>query len=142
MVIDVCQVILQFVLWSCMVFSIDLSQAGESRLDLQSFGIAGNRAQEFTDEFWPFGTRTDETHSAIEHVKELRNLIDATITQKPSDPGHALILRASQHRTSFLLGSIHHGTELIQGKLVSSLSDTLLTVQHWTERSQLDQDCR
>ena len=41
------------------------------------------------DEFGALGTRADKAHFALQHVQELRQLVDAGASQEPANPRYA-----------------------------------------------------
>ena len=66
----------------------DLPQAGDPRLDRQPAPVPERVTGDFAGQWRP---RADQTHLALQHVPQLRQLIQARPTQESAGPGEARI---------------------------------------------------
>src|SRR5215204_1073021 len=100
--------------------------------------VERNLLGQLGNEMRTFRPRAHEAHLTLEDVPELRNLVDANLTNDATDARRARIALARPHRTT-LLGVNSHRAKLHQHKSSPVLSDSFLLVKDRATRLQLDQ---
>ena len=103
------------------------------------------------------GRGPDDVHFTLEHVEQLRELVQSILAQETAHGGHSRILLLGPHRATPLLGIDPHGAELIDRKRLTPQivlaamilgpaglsspveADPHLGVEYWTTGSQPDQ---
>ena len=80
-----------------------------SRIRSSKNGIASAR---FTSSSGRSGRGPTRLISPVEHVPELRQLVEARLAEEAADPGDARVVLLREHRARELLGVDAHGAEL------------------------------
>ncbi|MNE26261.1 hypothetical protein D3C80_1196190 [compost metagenome] len=83
-------------------------------------------------------TRADDGHAALQHVEELRQLIETGPTQKGTDAGDTRILALSLGHFAMGLLVHYHRAELVDLELLPVDAGTVLLEQHRAWRGDLD----
>src|SRR2546429_2533958 len=83
--------------------------------------------------------RTDHAHSPLQHVDELRQLVEGVAAQEGAEAGHALIV-ARRLPDDFAVLRDPHRTELVDLDLPAIEAVAALPEQHRPGRAQLDPD--
>ena len=86
----------------------------------------GDVLRELVDEVLPLGPGADEGHVADEDVVELRELINAGLTDEAPYPGDAWVLLARPDRAALLLGVSAHRAELVEREVAPVAPDPVL----------------
>ena len=91
------------------------------------------------DEFGTFGTGADEAHFALEHVPQLRKLVDAGLADDAAHLGDAGVgLHGPYGAVLFGVGT--HGAEFVYGEVLSEQTDAALFVDEGARRFDADGD--
>src|SRR5579872_5286809 len=123
-----------------MAAHIDLRPAGYAGTHDMALRITRQIRAEPIGVFAHLGSRSDERHLAAQHVKELRQLIEAEAADESADARDAIVelrrprrVRADAHRAKFE-----------NPERTSALTDTLLTEKDRprTFRANCDSDCK
>src|SRR5688572_6259372 len=85
--------------------------------------------RQILDELRPFGTRADEAHVPLEHVPELRQLIEARFPQKTPNRGDTGIVCLRPDRAGLRFGVHAHRAELVHHEMAIAISDAHLMVE-------------
>src|SRR5437660_48547 len=121
--------------------------------------LRASRAAAFADEVLrlelldvsrDYRPRPDQAHLALEHIDQLRQFVQAALSQQPSHPRHPRVianledqardLAAAAHLFKHRLGVDHHGAELEAAEMPAVEPDAILYEEHWTRPIQLDRD--
>src|SRR5208337_4394746 len=94
------------------VLVIDLSPAGDSRLDAVALAVVRDLFFEFLDELGPLRPRADDGHLAPDDINELRQLIQSEPAEPSSDGSDARIILLSPDRAAAGFRVRIHGAEL------------------------------
>ena len=116
------------------VTPIDLSPAGNTRPDVVPQGLTGRIQRQVFHQQRP---RPDQTHIALQHVEQLRQLVEAAASQPGSKWRHAL--RIGQQLARRITG-FQHGTKLEKRKRNPVQAWPSLTDQNG--RTHCDMDCQ
>src|SRR5689334_21672905 len=85
-VLDVIQIVLDSLLERRIAApAVDLGPAGDAGLDLVAQHVLRDAVLELLDEERPLRSRSDDRHVALEHVPELRPLIEIVTAQEGAD---------------------------------------------------------
>ena len=98
-----------------------------ARTDLIEHIIPGILFLYQLDIIGPLRTRSDKGHITNEHIPQLRQFVEMTLTEETSDLRQAMVIVTTleQRRTPLFRTNLH-GTEFIDGKGSAEASDTLL----------------
>src|SRR5262249_30855878 len=143
MVLDVIEVELELphrVLDRRAVRRPDLGPAGDPRLDAMAHAVERDLMGELLDEARPLRPRANEAHLALQHVDELRQLVNPRAAEKPPDAGHARVVDRGPFRLAVRLRLADHAAELQQPELLTPRADALLAVDDWGPA--LERDCQ
>ena len=77
--------------------------------------------------------------SPLEHVPELRQLVDVVPAQPSADPRRARVVVARPDRARHVFGVDRHRSELVDGERFAVESHALLRVEHRPRRAALDE---
>src|SRR5665648_214887 len=98
--------------------------------------------------FHPQGPRADQTHLALHHVDDLRQLVDAPAPQRAADARDARVKFDLEHRSvvvilvseivAQLVSAQVHGAELVDVEGPPSPAHPLLAEEHGAARVELD----
>ena len=93
---------------------------------------------------------TNEAHVALEHVPQLRQLVQAGPTEETTDARHARVVTHLEEHVAGLVhllqlrlglaGVAHHGPELVAAERTLPHPDAVVREQHRSGRSDLDGD--
>src|SRR5271156_3574130 len=93
--------------------------------------------------------RPHNAHIPLQHIEQLRQLVEAVLAQEPADPGDPwVVLHLEENAGALVLGSEfsfgllgiqHHGAELVAGEDRALLADPLGDIKHWAP--VLEADC-
>ncbi len=93
------------------------AQPGDARLHLVPEHVLRNPVLELLDEEGPLRARADDGHVALEHVPELRQLVDVVLAQPAADAAwRAGRCRGAQIGPGHVLGVDRHRPELVDGE--------------------------
>ena len=81
-ILDVDEVIDEFVIRRCIVLPVDLCESCDAGLDVHAIDIFGYLLLELLDKEGTFGTRPYNAHVPDEDVPDLRELIEANRTKE------------------------------------------------------------
>src|SRR5439155_26107427 len=109
--------------------AVDLSPAGDPRLDVVAQDVARHAPSELLDEARPFGPGPDEAHVATQDVEELGQLIEARPTQEDADSGSPRIVADRPARAGVRLRVQAHGAELQHPEAAAGDSHPLLALE-------------
>src|SRR5205823_14332026 len=70
---------------------VHLGPAGDARLDAMAVAVAGDVAREQLHELGPLRPGADQAHLALEHVEQLRELVERAAAQEAPDRGAAIL---------------------------------------------------
>src|SRR5271165_389985 len=127
-----------------------LPQAGQAALDARVQLEAGSVARDF---LMPDRARANQAHIAAQDVPQLRQLVQARLPQKASDPGNAGIVLQLVIAFPFLaqvltlpqvffqsaIGIENHGAKFPSGKELSAMPNAFLSIKHRALGIQPDQ---
>src|SRR5262245_9405500 len=83
---------------------MDLSPTGDARLHRMTLDIIGDVLRQPLDEIGSFGPGSDKAHVAAQHIIELRELIDAQLSDDPADACDSGIALGCPERCAVALG--------------------------------------
>src|SRR3954469_23978720 len=116
--------------------AIDLGQARDAGPHLMPDHVAGDELPielVVGNRVW---SRAYHTHSALQDVDELRQLVERRLAQECTQRSYALIVSCYLRHLVTVLKNIH-GSKLIDQNFLAIESVTSLSEQHWSGRSQL-----
>src|SRR3989304_4765572 len=119
--------------------SVHLGPAGHSRLDLVTQHVLGNPFFEFLDETRSLRTGPDQPHGTLEHVIELRKLVDAEAAKNAAPGGSSRVLRIRPDRAGLLFRVLVHGAKFVDGERLSVQPHAFLRVEDRTPGGPLDE---
>ena len=102
--------------------------------------VFGESISEILDEHWPFWTRADKAHLPLQDIDELREFIDAELSQEPSHLSYPRIIVCAHHRTCHFFSITHHSTKFMHDELSPIQSHSLLMVESRPFGSQFNQN--
>src|SRR6056297_1326251 len=132
-VLHVVEIVLQFldgVLLGGTVLVLELGPAGDAGLHRVAFGVEGNVLLELRDELGPLGPGSDDTHLALEYVKELGQLIEAELAQHRTHSGDARVVLLRPLRLARRFRVFDHAAELEHVEGLAVEPDPPLAVEH------------
>ena len=90
--------------------------------------VGGVDVHDLVHEEPALGARADEAHLALEHVPQLRELVQMVLAQETPHAGQPPVVRtAAQRRTAVGFRRGDHGTELVQREGLPMIAHTLLS---------------
>src|SRR5690348_911834 len=109
--------------------TMDLCQAGYSRLHAPSEGVVSHNCVELIIVRNRMRAGTDQRHAATKHVKQLRQLVDARPAQPPSDPSDPVVKasRLDRRKAIFL---DRHCAEFAYPEAAPVEAEAVLPEQH------------
>src|SRR5258708_8932563 len=93
--------------------AMHLRPAGDARLHFVPEHVLWNLVLELRNEQRALGPRSDDRHVALEHVPELRQLVDVRSAEQLAERRAPRILLAREHRSGFGFGIVVHRTEFV-----------------------------
>ena len=112
-VLDVHEVVDEFVVRGGVVLGEDLGEAGDAGLDVVAVGVLGVLRGELLDEVRALGARADEAHVAVEDVPDLRQFVEAGGADEGADARDARVVVGRELRAREFLGVDAHRAELV-----------------------------
>ncbi len=85
---------------------------------------------ELLDEVRPLGPRADQRHVALEHVPDLRQLVEVEAAQQPPDRRAPRVVLGRPDRSRVPLGVLEHRPVLVDGEGAPVEAHPLLAVEH------------
>src|SRR5579872_4685725 len=131
--LDVIQVILQtdeHVLRRGSVALPDESPPPHARFHDMPEPIQRKLGCELLDEFRTLGPRPDRAHVSLQHVEELRKLVDMSGSKKPPNASHSRIGLLRPYG-AVALGVHDHRSEFVGTEHASADTHALLHVENW-----------
>jgi len=118
---------------------VEASNLGEARQP--GFYGESQFVQDFVPlyEVRPFRPGPDQAHISLQHVEQLRKLIQSCCAQDLPDFRNTRIFPAGQDRADFLLRIVDHRSEFVQGKELAVFADSLLFVKDRPGRRNFNQ---
>src|SRR5262249_28331663 len=113
----------------CGVIVVNLSPAGDARAQAVALVVHRHRGEELVDEDAALGPRSDEAHVALDHVPQLRELVEAPAPEPAADRRDARLALRRPDRTPFLLGADDHPAALPRPERAPVQADALLAAQ-------------
>src|SRR6185312_7633806 len=98
--------------------AVDLRKPGDSRRDFVAHHVALDELAVLLVVSDGVRTRTDEAHAPLQHVEELRELIERVPPQEAAERCDARIVLARLHDTRAILGD-GHGAEFVDEDLLA-----------------------
>ena len=135
---DVLQIEPQLVVRVRVVFAVDLRVAGQAALDAQAEGKLRYFLRIRLHVLDALGPRPDQRHVALEHVQNLRQLVDAQLADDPPDARDARIARAARDHVPALLRIDDHAPKLDDLEDPAVLRAALLRKEHGAAVFDLD----
>src|SRR5258705_1074149 len=120
--------------------AVDLGPAGDPRLHLVAEHVAWHAAPELLDEARALRPRPHEAHLAVQHVEELRQLVEARPPQGNAERGTPRIILARPHRSRLRLGVHPHRPELQHPEAPAVDPHALLAIEDGPRRGELERD--
>src|SRR6186713_3058153 len=116
-VLDVVEVVLDALLERGVAApAVDLRPAGDAGLDLVAQHVLRDAVLELLDEEGALGPRPDDRHVALEHVPELRQLVEVEAAQPAAHRRRPRVVVAHPHRARRVLGVLVHRADLEYGE--------------------------
>lgn len=138
-VVNIQQIELQLFIGFGIIFSVDLSVAGEAGFDLQAELEVRELLIILLCNLRPLGAGPDNRHVTLEDIHKLRELIQAALADNAPDGRDAGIVYAGGEAGDAVLLSIDaHGTELDDLELAAVLGKPGLLIEDGTSVIQLD----
>ena len=139
-VLDVHEVVDEFVVRGGVVLGEDLGEAGDAGLDVVAVGVLGILLGELLDEVRALGARTDEAHVAVEDVPDLRQFVEAGGADEGADARDARVVVGRELRAGVLLGVDAHRAELVDLVGLAEAAGADLAVEGRAAVFELDGD--
>lgn len=139
-VLDVHEVVDEFVVRRGVVLGEDLGEAGDAGLDVVAVGVLGILRGELLDEVRALGARADEAHVAVEDVPDLRQLVEAGGADEGADARDARVVVGRELRAGVLLGVDAHRAEFVDLVGLTKTASANLAVESWAAVLELDSD--
>src|SRR6476660_1876609 len=143
-VLDVEQVVLQLlqrVFDAGPVGVAHLRPAGETWPNDVPLAIEGDLPRQLVDELRALRTWTDQAHVSLEHVPQLRQLVETAAPQEAADRRHAdIALLRGPDGTRRLFRISPHRSELVEREDAAVLADASLVVQNRARRRHADEE--
>ena len=130
-VLDVHEIVDEFVVRGGVVLGEDLGEAGDAGLDVVAVGVLGVLRGELLDEVRALGARADEAHVTVEDVPDLRQLVEA---------GGARVVVGRELRAGEFLGVDAHRAELVDLVGLAEATGADLAVEGRAAVFELDGD--
>lgn len=112
-VLDVHEVVDEFVVRGGVVLGEDLGEAGDAGLNVVAVGVLGVLRGELLDEVRALGARADEAHVAVEDVPDLRQFVEAGGADEGADARDARVVVGRELRAGEFLSVDAHRAELV-----------------------------
>src|ERR1700735_3658086 len=111
------------------VLILHLRPSGDSRTHGVAQDIVGGGFLELPAKEWAFGTRPDQAHLTAEDIENLRQFIQASLADEPSNFGDAVVIVRSPGG-AVCLGILIHGSELEDLERLTGQTSALLPKQN------------
>src|SRR5260221_18527 len=139
-VLDVVEVVLDALLERGVAApAVDLRPASDARLDLVAEHVLRNAVLELRDEVGTLGPWADDRHVPLEHVPELRELVDVEPPEDPADWCRTRVVVARPDRAGVVLGPLGHRSELVDVERLPVEPHPLLRIEDRPGRGPLDE---
>ena len=112
------------------VVAAELRPARDAGLDQEAASQERNRLLQHANELRPLRARADDRHLALEHVPELRQLVEVGLPEKAADAGHARVVLLREDGPARLLCVLVHRPELVHREEPAALAHPGLPVNH------------
>src|SRR5215203_6433710 len=110
------------------VIAAQLRPTGDPGLDQQAPGLEGNGSLEHAHELRPLRARSDQGHLALQHVPELRELVEVRPAQEAADVRDAWVVLLCIDGPAGRLRVLLHGAELVHREERAAFADASLPV--------------
>ena len=111
--LDVVQVVDQFVEWRGVIFPAYLGEAGDARFHVMTIGILRHLRYELLDEERTLRARAYDAHVAFDNVPYLGQLVEADGADDAADACDAWIVLLRQHGAAVFLRVYAHRAEFV-----------------------------
>jgi hypothetical protein len=140
-VADVREVVAVLVARRGVVAAAELGDAGDPRRHEEAPGVAGDLLAEALDEDGTHRARPHQPHVALDHVEQLRQLVELGPLEQPADRGaeDVAFVGADQAGADLPLGALEHRPEFVDGERAEALADPLAAVEDRARAGQLDE---
>src|SRR5215471_10991601 len=142
-VLDVEQVVLQFLQGVFDAGSVGVPHLRPTRETWPNdvaLAIEGDLQGQLVDELRALRPWPDQAHVSLEHVPQLRQLVESAAPQEAANRRHAdIALLRGPDGTRGLLGISPHRPELVEREDTAVLADASLVVQHRARRRHADE---
>ena len=118
-----------------------LRPAGDAGFDAVAEHVVGDFVFELVNKGRSLGTRADQRHLALEHIPQLRQLVDRPLAQESTDGGAAGITADRPHRAGGRFGVHPHRAELPDHERFAVEPHTLLAVENRATIIEPDDQC-
>ena len=116
---------------------VDLGPAGDAGFYIEPHGIKGDDFLELVDKIAPLGPGAHEAHVVLEHVEELRQLVDARLADDPAHARNAGVVFGGPFGDA-RFRVLAHGAELDQLELPAVLAHPALEIKDRARRIEFD----
>lgn len=141
-VLDVHEVIDEFVVGCGVVLGEDLCEACDAGLDVVAVGVLGIFRGELLDEVRTLGARADKAHVAVEDVPDLRQLVEARRANEGTDFRDVRVVVRRELRARVFLGIDAHRAEFVDLVGFAKAARAYLAVERGAVVLELNRDGR
>src|SRR5439155_5770648 len=118
---------------------VDLRPSSDAGLHLVAEHVLRNPVLELLYKQRSFGPRTDDRHLGLQHVPELRQLVDIRPAEEPAERRSSRIVVAGEDRPALALRVFAHRSELVNHERLTVEPHALLTIKNRPARGELDE---
>jgi hypothetical protein len=137
-VVDVGEVIAEFMLDGGVIEAVDLRQSGHAGANRFAQAVGGNASGEFFGKEGAFGTGSDEAHFTFENIDQLGEFIQMPAAQEAPNAGDPGIVLTGEDGSGLLFRIMVHRAEFVEGEFSAALSDPSLAIERGSSAGPAD----
>ena len=118
-VLDVDEVVDEFIIRRRIVLSVDLCKPCDAGLDIHPIDIFGDLLLELLDKEGTFRARADNAHIPHENIPNLRKFIETNGTEKCTEAGNSRVIFLGKHGAAQFFRINAHRAEFVYLKWLS-----------------------